>query len=776
MRKRLARANEQGRGLLVRRVAWALVCLSTLVGAPLRADDTGDQGDYGRHQFEDYERDHWSFLPVVSPEVPEVVDPAWSENPIDRFWKSRWDEEGIEPAPAAEPAVLMRRLYFDLIGLPPTPAEQDRFLADPSPAAYERLVDELLARPEFGERWGRHWLDVVRYAESNGYERDGAKPHAWRYRDYVLQAVAQDKPFDRFLIEQVAGDELPDSTAETQIATTFLRLGPWDDEPADPEIDRYDQLDDVLGTTISTFQGLTIRCARCHDHKYEPFTQRDYARVLAAFEPLERPQNGRTDLDLLVGTETELAEYSAALGQAEAEVRRRAQALDQCRATALEELSAAGKTKLPVELIAALRTTVDERSAEQKKLVSEQASKLDAEMKDQGGPEMATQLADARAALEAAEKLRPAEPPRAYIWRETSGDLPVTHVLHRGDPRAPQEAIEPGFPAVLVDRPPPAPERRGKTSGRRLQLAQWMASPENPLTARVYVNRLWQHHFGNGLVATENDFGLMGEPPAHAALLDWLAAELVRQGWRSKPLHRLIVLSQTYRRASASTATGAERDPDDLLVWRWRPRRLEAEAIRDAVLATSGQLNSGRGGPSVFPTIADEVLAGQSRPGDGWKKDESPAEATRRSVYVFVKRTLPLPELEVMDFPCPDQSCEQRQVSTVAPQALTYWNGRFLNDQAVAMAERLSREAGDEAAEQIRLAYRLAYARLPGADELQLAEAFLKAQAELITADRAAQPPAEKAFAAPAPTHPQRRALEALCLVLLNSNEFVYVE
>lgn len=752
-------------------LAWAVVLAWAAGGLarPALSDEP-----YGRFQFEETERDHWAFLPVVPPAVPEVDDPAWSANPIDRFWKARWDEEGIEPAPEATPVALLRRVYFDLVGLPPTPAEQDRFLADPSPDAYSRLVDELLTRPEYAERWGRHWLDVVRYAESNGYERDGAKPHAWRYRDWVIDALHRDKPFDRFLLEQVAGDELPDADVHSRIATTFLRLGPWDDEPADPEVDRYDQLDDVLGTTVTTFLGLTIRCARCHDHKYEPFKQQDYARLLATFEPLVRPQQGRADLDAFACSPEEQSAYEAGLASANQTIQARAQELDECRAGALERLAAEGKSQLPLDLVAALRAPAEKRQPDQQKLVADHLAKLDEEMQNSGDSEMTSRFSSARQALEAAQAQRPPEPTRAYVWRERTDQLPVTHVFHRGDPRSPREEIAPGFPAVLVEGPPPPPTPTGKTSGRRLALAHWLVDPAHPLTSRVYVNRLWQHHFGDGLVATENDFGVMGEPPVHQELLDWLAAELVAGGWRTKPLHRLIVLSATYRRAAAATTSGQELDPDVRLCWRRKPLRLEAEAVRDAVLATSGALSTARGGPSVFPEISAEVLAGQSRPGDGWKRTEPAAESNRRSVYVFVKRTLPLPELEVLDFPCPDQSCEQRQTSTVPTQALTYWNGKFMHEQARLWAERLVRETGTDTAAAIRLALRLAYCREPAPEELALLESFVAGQVAAGTAARESAPAEGETGAAA--LAPEVRALASLCLVLLNSNEFVYIE
>ncbi len=442
-------------------------------------------------------KDHWAFQPVRVPAVPSVHDCGWVRLPVDAFVLARLEAAGLRPAPPADKRTLLRRVTFDLIGLPPTPAEQRAFLADDSPEAFAKVVDRLLARPEYGERWGRHWLDVVRYAESNGYERDGTKPSAWRYRDYVLDAFNNDKPYDHFVREQIAGDELPGWNAQMQIATTFLRLGTWDDEPANPTVDRYDQLDDVLGVTATAFLGLTLRCARCHHHKFEPFSQADYYRMLAVFQPLRRPRIGRKELDHPVGNDDERVGW----------------------------------------------------------------------------------------------KERSQEPPRAYVWFEEGPKAPATHILKRGNPNMEAEEVGPGLPAVLVHTRPPPPVPLPTSTGRRLWLARWLADENNPLTARVMVNRVWMHHFGKGLVATPNDFGLMGEPPSHPELLDWLAARFVADGWRLKPIHRLLVLSSTYQTSAA--ARPPMRMP--LGDWRcsgaggsagWRRRRCATRCCRSAANST----------------------------------------------------------------------------------------------------------------------------------------------------------------------------------------------
>ncbi len=532
-------------------------------------------------------------------------------NPIDRFISAKLASEGIKPAPPADRRTLIRRLYLDLIGLPPSPAEVQDFLADQSPDATDKLVDRLLASPHYGQRSGRHWLDVVRFAETNGYERDGDKPNAWRYRDYVINALNHDKPYSRFLTEQLAGDEIERSDAAAQIATTFLRLGTWDDEPAEPAIDRYDQLDDVLGTAATAFLGITLRCARCHDHKFEPFSQNDYYRMLAVFEPLKRPQNGRTELDRPVGTEAELAAYEKSLARNQADFAAVWPRIEALLKPEIDELlspaqhSKDGKaprrrTSLPPIAVATFRLPSAERTAAHRTVVKHFAAQLLAEARELAPPEVQAALRpleERLAAIEAAHK----ELPRAYIWYEEGPQGPVTHVLKRGSPDQKGPVAEPGLPVVLVRKQPGTPSPTPRSSGRRLWLAHWLTSPENPLVARVIVNRIWQSHFGRGLVASTNDLGVMGDEPIHPELLDWLASELVAGGWRLKPLHRLIVQSQTYQRSSAFDALAAKVDPENTLLWRHRPRRLEAEVVRDSILAVVRLLEHENGRPRILP-------------------------------------------------------------------------------------------------------------------------------------------------------------------------------
>lgn len=729
----------------------------------------------GRHQFDEAERNHWSFLPVVRPTLPQVQRAEWVQSPVDAFVLAELERHGLQPAPVADRRTLLRRVYLDLIGLPPAPVEVQAFLEDPSRDALAHVVEELLARPEYGERWARHWLDVVRYAESNGYERDGAKPNVWRYRDYVIQAFQHDKPYDRFVVEQLAGDELADANAETQIATTFLRLGVWDDEPADPEVDRFDQLDDVLGVTASAFMAQTIRCARCHDHKFESFTQHDYYRLLAVFSPLKRPQDGRTDLDRFVGTPAELAAFEQQVKEVETRMAAARSALEQqewsiCRRLAEADLLAATPADdgISAEALAALTTEPAHRSDAQRELAAKYRSRARSIIERHATEEERATLDHLERALEDLRAARPPEPPRAYIWYE-DGTVPATHLLARGDPRQPLAEVQPGLPAILVDAPPLPPQPTGRTSGRRLALARWLVQPDHPLTARVMVNRIWQHHFGDGLVGSENDFGVMGELPTHPELLDWLASEFVASGWSIKHMHRLMVLSSTYQMASQVSDQVLAADPSNNRLTRFEARRLEAETVRDCILYASGTLNRRRGGPSVFPKISPAVLAGQSRPGNGWTVSD-PHDAARRSIYVFVKRTLLVPELEVLDFPDTNNTCEQRLVSTVATQALTYLNGEFVHEQAGAFAARLLQEIPGEGpnfdAARADRAFQLTLCRSPTSAELDAVLAFLQRHRAL----SASEPPG-----ANQPSASTVAGLHALALVLFNTNEFVYL-
>jgi hypothetical protein len=711
----------------------------------------------------DADRQHWAYLPVRRPDVPAVQDFAWVRNPIDAFILSGLEQHGWRPAAPAEPRALLRRIYLDLIGLPPTLEEQDAFLADPSPEAVDAVVNRLLARAQYAERWARHWLDLVRYADSNGYERDSLKPHAWRYRDWVIQSLIRDKPYDQFILEQLAGDELPGAPPEAVIAMGYYRIGPWDDEPADPAEDRFDQLDDILNTTSQAFLGLTLACARCHNHKFEALTQHDYYRMAAIFNTLERPRDGRSELDDLVGTPEQIA--------AQLEGNRRIDELKKQLAdsedAAIKEYLASNPDKFPDEVLAALSIKQIERSSQQNDLARQYEDKFKAAFAAWVPEEVLLKNAELQQQITDLTTQTP-DLPRGYFMREGSPNPPATHLLIRGKAARPGPEVGPGVPTVLAAVQPAFPPPTEKTSQRRLTLARWIASADNPLTARVMVNRIWQHHFGEGLVRSPSDFGVMGQPPTHPELLDYLAHWFVHDAcWSLKKLHRLITSSNTYRLSKQGPAEYAAIDPENRRLWRFPYTRLEVEAIRDSVLAVSGQLNPKVYGPCMFPELSREAREGHSDPATIWPEFDE-RDASRRTIYAFVKRSLLLPMLETLDFCDTARTTPQRLVTSVAPQALALYNGEFVNRQAGYLAERLVREVGDDPAAQIERAYRLALCRPPTEIEQSAMAEYLVQEAAQQVADATATGATLNEADA------RRRALIQMCRVVFNLNEFVY--
>ena len=701
------------------------------MGAPWPSGSLAAKGS-GPPPVDDRARAFWSFRPLTRPEVPQVARGDWARSPIDRFILAKLEADGLVPAPPAEKTSLLRRVTYDLIGLPPTPEEVDAFLADRSTEAYEAVVDRLLASPRYGERWARHWLDLVRYAETDGYEFDAPKPSAYRYRDYVIKSLNDDKPYDRFLKEQVAGDELEPGSDEALIATGYYRVGPWDSGAPDKLQATFDELDDVVGTTGQVVLGLTTGCARCHDHKSDPFPTADYYRLLAFFRGVRR-YSPRTALRPL---------------------------------STLSEKDAAGlaETRKKVEAVAAQIKAIEDALVPHLEGVERddflQSEQYREDIIEKHVPKDVSQAdLDRYVSLNrrkfALERARPS----ALCVTESGPSPPETFVLGRGSPRSPGKLIEPGFPSVVAPDSPriPKPAEGSKTSGRRLVLAEWLASPSNPLTPRVMVNRIWQHHFGRGIVRSASDFGYKGTPPTHPELLDWLASEFVARKWSLKAMHRLMVTSAAYRMSTRPDPKALAMDPENDKLWRFDLRRLEAEEVRDSILAVSGNLNVATiGGPSIYPKIQREVLDGQSRPGSGWGRS-SPEEQARRSVYVHIKRSLAVPLLASFDAADVDASCPVRFATTQPTQALGLLNGEFLNDQARIFAADVRGKAGEDSAARVRSVLRRATQRDPTPREVERGVKFLaRMQA------RHGLDPSE--------------SLAKFCLLALNLNEFVYLD
>ncbi len=600
-------------------------------------------------------RDWWSLQTVERPAVPRLA-----KHPVDAFIAAKLAKESMVSAVRAGRRTLVRRACFDLTGLPPTPEQVEQFIRDPAPDAWSRLIDRLLASPRHGEHWARYWLDLVRFAETDGYERDKLKPNIWRYRDWVINAFNSDMPYTQFVAEQLAGDEVPNRTEQSVVATGMIRAGTWNDEPNDPNDYLYTRLEDMVHTTTSAFLGLTVKCARCHEHKFDPIPQNDYYRIASFF-------------------------WAGHMGQA-----------------------------------------------------------------NQGGP------------------TTKALGYEAYGWTDKSSNPPPIRLLLNGERHKPGPEIAPGFLSAVnaLDKPLAPPPPGSKTTQRRLQFARWITNEQNPLTARVMVNRLWLQHFGQGLVRSPNNFGFKGELPTHPGLLDWLASEFMRPtvdagpAWTLKRIHKLIMTSSTYRQRSVHPheTQYSQRDFLNRNLWKFNRRRISSESLRDAMLAVGGRLNMRMGGPSFYPGMSAEALEGLSRKAGDWKS--SPAdERSRRSIYMMTKRSRLLPLMTTFDFSDTTASCGQRDVTTVAPQALALLNNQFTHAQSEALAKRLAGHAAGTV-EQVKLAWQLAFGRNPSDGELGQAENHLHEQRQHFDGRN----------------NPGHLALASLCHVLLNCNEFIYVD
>ena len=702
------------------------------IGAPWPKEH-GSQGGpalrQNRDKISDADRSWWAFQPIQNPPVPVVSNDSWSRNAIDRFLLARMQGEGLSPAPEADRATLIRRLYFDLIGLPPTPEETAEFVADERPDAYDTLVERLLASPHYGERWARHWLDIVRYAESDGYRQDAYRPLAWRYRDYVIRSFNADKAYSRFIHEQLAGDEIPGGDADAIIATGFLRLGMYEYNQRDVKGQWSLILNDITDITADTFLGMGMGCARCHDHKFDPILQKDYFRLQAFFTPL-LPREEVPAVSL-----AELNEYQKKLVAWEEKTADLRRELDELERPALDEAAAKQLRRFPDDCQEFLFKPTGERTPYEEQiyqLAIRQAvpdqKKIDFSKKLKG--DQLARWKELKAELAKFDGDKPAALPLTLGVTDVSPQAPPTTIPNK----ARLGEIEPGVLSVLDPNPMPIPPSpNSQTTGRRTALAQWMADASNPLTPRVMTNRIWQHHFGRGLAESPSDFGRLGQPPTHPDLLDWLASEFVSSGWCVKHMHRLIVTSSAYRQAShgAGLVPSIQRDPSNKWLARMTVRRLAAEQVRDATLVVTGELDTKLGGEGVD-------------------------KAARRSIYLKVLRNKRDAFLDVFDMPDGIASMPVRNVTTTPTQSLMMINGPFLLARAQRLAGRIETEAkGSDEPDKARVteAYRLVLGRAPTNDELRLSQSFL-AEGDAKANER----------------------LIDFCHVLLNSNEFLYVD
>ncbi len=639
---------------LLRKFA-ALLTVALLVPSAVRAQGRADT-------YSADERSHWSLQPRTRPQLPQDGDCTWPANPVDAFILARLEDAKLRPAPPADRRTLIRRVYFNLTGLPPTPEDIAAFERDPAPDAYERLIDRLLANPHYGQEWGQHWLDVVRYSESEGFEYDRHRAGAWRFRDYVIQSLNADKPYDRFVTEQLAGDELPaaEGEFEARIAAGFQRLGPIRRNAGNTDVafSRNEVLTEMTDAVGAVFLGLTVGCARCHDHMFDAIRQRDYYRLQAFFAAAQ-------EHDVQLGEHEVVKKWKAENGVVQAEIKRLRDLLD------------------------------DAMGEEREKLATE---------------------------LKAAQKRVPPPLPTISSIADDAEKRGPIHLLERGQSDKPKEIVGPRVLGVFLTSS--TPEYPADVQNPRLLLAEWLVDPAHPLTARVFVNRLWHYQFGQGLVATPNDFGINGAAPSHPQLLDYLANELVDGGWSHKRVQRLILTSNTFRQDSTPHAP---REAGILRSEMPTIRRLTAEQLRDSLLAVSGRLNTRFGGESIMPPVPKELTELLYDPAQ-WQVTPEEREHDRRSIYLVAKRNLKLPFMEVFDQPDLITSCARRVSSTHPPQSLELLNGELSNRLAADFAARLKAEAGDDPAQQIERAYWLAAGRPPSERERQLALDFLREQ------------------------------------------------
>ncbi len=724
-------------------------------------------------------RNYWAFRAPVRSAIPSVKQTdqqtKWIKNPIDAFILAALETNGLKPAPPADKRTLIRRVTFDLTGLPPTPEEVEAFVNDKAEDAYAKVVRRLLASARYGERWAQHWLDVARFGETNGYELDADRDQSWRYRDYVIRSLNEDKPYDRFLMEQIAGDELDPNNFDLRVATYFVRAGPQHVVAGnqDEAVNRQEWLTEAMFGIGNAVMGLTVGCARCHDHKFDPISQADYYRMQSFFAATDNHDFKQPSSD-------EQTQYLAALMAHKAKLKPILDQLKEIEKPYKTQIENVKRAKLEPRYAAALAKPKEQRSKQEAEDAELGENKLEVKYEELLAvlpPDVKTRRAKLRQQMHALELQAPEPLLTALGVTDRKSPTPAMHLLKSGDPHRPAQVVTPRFPAVLLPADAPAlmwftpVKTRLKSdefvsTGRRTALARWLTRKDHPLTARVMMNRLWHYHFGRGLVATPNDFGKNGARPSHPELLDWLATEFVapsngRPGWSLKQMHELMVLSNTYQQSSGwvrERPRSLSLDPENKLLSRMNRQRLDAETIRDNVLAVTGALTEQLYGASVRvplePAVYDNIFT-EHEPDNLWPVTPDARQHTRRTLYLLHKRNVRLPLLVAYDAPDLMSSCGARSASVHALQSLTLMNSEFMWQQAQALSQRLVREAKTDAQRIARL-YELALARPATPQERQLTRAFLREQ------QRLGRTPSQ--------------AWADLCLATMNLNEFIYLD
>ncbi|HEX4414473.1 MAG TPA: DUF1549 and DUF1553 domain-containing protein [Lacipirellulaceae bacterium] len=766
-----------------RMAAIAVVCATILCPALVNgagSSETSHSRDSAPAAKADaqFNQGDWPFRPLDRPAVPKLQRlSSWAKNPVDNFIGSKLEAAKLTPNVPADKLALLRRVTFDVTGMPPTPAEQAAFLADNSPDAYAKIVDRLLASREYGEHWAQHWLDLVRYSESEGFKKDNIRKDAYRYRDYVIRAFNDDLPYDQFVRDQIAGDELEPKNKDAQIATGFLRLYPEDINASNLVQQRQEILDDLTENTGLAFLGLTVGCAKCHDHKFDPITQVDYYRLQACFAAIL--PNDETS----IATPGESQSYRKKMANWEDATKSLRDKLDTELADERQKARENAISAYDPQTLEAINTPPTKRTCLQEQLAAEAEEWIETRVAKAYRlcePEERKLVDQQTKQLAGFDSIKPPPLPTAMTAMDGDEIAPKTCVLRAGNYLKPEEEVQPGFPEFLgasepeIHRPANLPE----STGRRSALAKWLTRPDHPLTARVLVNRLWQFHFGQGIVATTSDFGAMGGDPSHQELIDWLAAELVENGWHIKPIQRLMLLSAAYCQSTDSAADGSDHkgaiaaDVADRLLWHSRRQRLEGDELRDAMLLIAGQLNPTMYGQSARPALP-QVLADTYY---GWDADQKISSRNRRSIYVLAQRNMRLPILEAFDQPDRLNSCSRRTCTTTAPQALEMLNSELTEDLAQRWSGKLIKESGSDETKLVRQAYSEAYCRTPTDAEVQAAEQFIGRQTAAIAAENSG---GDKYSPIPLPTSVDRAkgaAIVDFCHAIFCSNEFLYVD